>query len=495
MQPFHIFRKDALHLWPEILVSLALLISFAFLQALTLTPDLPNAELISFAAGVLRFLLPVMWLVLISRLVHDEELVGDRQFWITRPYTWYSLLLAKLLFVVVVICVPLALAQAWMLHHAGLYPTHAVPAMLADQVYICGFALLPLLALAAVTATFVRYISSVLGGLIYVLVVVGIGGYFLSEKFGAPGVNWTMGIAALALIVFALLIQYARRRTAIARIALIVVPLVIVLIAALTPLNALMEHRYAASAQPPVTLTFLPSPASDTTGLVRPIQHRVRIELPFSVTATGLASDSLLVVLQVRAVIDTPDGQHVDTGWQAAVGSLAPGSSSGVSMLVPEKLFAQFGQQPVAMHLEVGVQRFDAGTPYTVGATTAAFPMPEHGQCTLSDEGSLNCRSAYMRKQFLRVTATIHSGSCAAPGPMSAPVYTQLPPAFSLFDPVVTQNTAFTFGPDQRTVKLCPNTPITFTPQVEGKYLRLHADIAAITLNDYVMRLRTQLSR
>ena len=48
---------------------------------------------------MLKFLVPQMWLVLISRVVHDEGLVGDRQFWITRPYPWQILLTAKLAFI------------------------------------------------------------------------------------------------------------------------------------------------------------------------------------------------------------------------------------------------------------------------------------------------------------------------------------------------------------------------------------------------------------
>ena len=72
--------------------------------------------------GIALFL-PIAWVVLISRLVHDEELVGDRQFWITRPYTWYSLLGSKLLALIVLIGLPLVIMQIWLVHHAGMYPT------------------------------------------------------------------------------------------------------------------------------------------------------------------------------------------------------------------------------------------------------------------------------------------------------------------------------------------------------------------------------------
>jgi len=94
-----IFKKDARHLWPEILASLAMLAALAYfypdqwrnargLQARSFSLSglfFPNDGTLS---GSLIALVPVSWFVLISRLVHVERLVGNTQFWVTRPYQW-----------------------------------------------------------------------------------------------------------------------------------------------------------------------------------------------------------------------------------------------------------------------------------------------------------------------------------------------------------------------------------------------------------------------
>jgi energy-coupling factor transporter ATP-binding protein EcfA2 len=62
---------------------------------------------LEFIWGILPGLVPIAWCVLIARGVQAENLVGDRQFWVTRPYDWYKLLAAKVLFVIVFVNLPL----------------------------------------------------------------------------------------------------------------------------------------------------------------------------------------------------------------------------------------------------------------------------------------------------------------------------------------------------------------------------------------------------
>ena len=49
---------------------------------------------------------------LIGRLVLAEAIPGDRQFWITRPYRWQSLLGAKVLFIIAFVNLPILAAQS-----------------------------------------------------------------------------------------------------------------------------------------------------------------------------------------------------------------------------------------------------------------------------------------------------------------------------------------------------------------------------------------------
>ncbi len=59
------------------------------------------------------------WIFLTLRVVQGESLVGDQQWWTTKPYEWWKLLLAKELFLLVFVSLPLFLVQLFFLHHAG----------------------------------------------------------------------------------------------------------------------------------------------------------------------------------------------------------------------------------------------------------------------------------------------------------------------------------------------------------------------------------------
>jgi hypothetical protein len=109
LQILHIFRKDGRRHWPEILASLLLLGLYVHLN---LRPWQPSSQSFFLARlfslrGTITPVLILFWCFLILRVIQSENLVGDRQWWVTKPYVWWKLLIAKLLFVLLVICVPL----------------------------------------------------------------------------------------------------------------------------------------------------------------------------------------------------------------------------------------------------------------------------------------------------------------------------------------------------------------------------------------------------
>ena len=127
-QVIHIFRKDVQHWWKEIAVSLTLLAVYVWSEPATWVSG--AAGLSGFAtrssiAELVTELLPISWWLLVLRVVQDEALVGDRQFWVTRPYEWKKLLAAKVLFGAAFVSVPLLLAQFSLLQLAGFPPTLA----------------------------------------------------------------------------------------------------------------------------------------------------------------------------------------------------------------------------------------------------------------------------------------------------------------------------------------------------------------------------------
>jgi hypothetical protein len=489
-QPFHIFRKDAIHLWPETLVSIALLVAFAWALTQTWLPSDGSFNPANLALPIIKFLLVVSWLVLISRLVHDEELVGDRQFWTTRPYTWYGLFSAKVLYLAVFVCVPFLLTQAWLLHHAGLYPTLLIPGLLKNVLYIALVFLLPLLAIAAVTATFVRYISSVLVGLIYFLAVVVLATYNWLDKLSAPYIDYILGGTLLAMILIALVLQYARRKTLITRLILIATPIVVLLFALLAPANLLNAHRYPDNSVGKAT--FDPNPlAQQPEGRLFNFQHKVTLAIPVQVTLNGLSDQSSIEVQSSQITIDGPNGLHYVSDWSADPANFNNEQKEYLLPLrIPESVYNSIHDKPVAVHVLLGTRTLNTGTPYSINATETPFPLPGHASCTVSaDTGEVECHYPFGNTSFTQVAATVHDGNCLVPGQQSAQAFGVLAPSMTSvgFSPVETVHTAI--GIRDHKLPLCPGTRTTFTPAVEGAYGRMSLDIPSITLDPYARRI------
>ena len=118
-QAIHIFKKDVRHLRFEIAIAITVAALFAFIETKHALWPVDAVYSDTPASYLALLLLPVAWWTLIGRAIHDEALPGDRQFWITRPYSWRSLLGAKLLFIFAFINLPMLVAQMVIVHAYG----------------------------------------------------------------------------------------------------------------------------------------------------------------------------------------------------------------------------------------------------------------------------------------------------------------------------------------------------------------------------------------
>jgi hypothetical protein len=172
-QILHIFAKDARRFWAEISLSVAITAAFAlFFAQQWVGPDhihpamgIPGTVGYQFviAGQLLLALVPVSWWLLITRVVHAETLVGDRQFWLTRPYEWPKLLAAKLLFLLAFLYLPIFAAQCAMLAETGFNPFAYIPGLLYNLFLLTVIVVLPLFAMATVTSNFARMTLTLLG--------------------------------------------------------------------------------------------------------------------------------------------------------------------------------------------------------------------------------------------------------------------------------------------------------------------------------------------
>jgi len=205
-QALHIFKKDVRYLRWEIGISLALMAIFAFMQ-------LQRGFLRYANAANFSYLLLCFWGFFCARLIQAEPIPGDRQFWITRPYEWRSLLLAKLLFMAILIALPLLAADAAVLAMEGFSVASNAVGLVWSLLLITAGTLLAFCAFATLTKGLAEWMLGAIAtlGVLYAIAATSNSGIW-------AGVEWMReyGYVAIVLIAAAavLLWQYSRRGTA-----------------------------------------------------------------------------------------------------------------------------------------------------------------------------------------------------------------------------------------------------------------------------------------
>jgi len=214
----HIFKKDGRRLWREIAVTLVLLGAVTRL-------DRQRADAVpGLVEGWLNLLLPVAWAYLLAMLIHQEPLVGDRQFWITRPYPRPALVAAKALFALVYIHLPSLVADGAIVAARGFSPWHSAGAVMWKQVLLVAAVTLPVAALSAVTRNLAQFaIVTVASAGVGLLVLSGVHpfprSWMVRTDQVETGIPWLVMTLAGITIVW---VQYASRRTAASRIVAVV---------------------------------------------------------------------------------------------------------------------------------------------------------------------------------------------------------------------------------------------------------------------------------
>src|ERR1017187_5940980 len=219
-QILHIFVKDVRHQWLEILISLTATAVLAFtyhsvwrtgLRLYRSADSFLPFGLVNVLPELLVLIVPLSWWLLISPVVHEENLVGDRQFWITRPYEWKKLLAAKMLFLVVCLYIPLLVAQCVILARAGFSPFPSFPGLLYDSLLLTGVLVFPLVVLATVTRNFARMTLAILGAAVSMIAVAWVASNAPPDRVGIPHGNEIGLSLALCLCVTVVVLQYAKR--------------------------------------------------------------------------------------------------------------------------------------------------------------------------------------------------------------------------------------------------------------------------------------------
>ncbi len=484
-QILHIFAKDFRHFWPEILISLALLGALVWIYPSTWLAggDFLTSLLEERLAALLTLLIPVSWWLLIARVIHAEALVGDRQFWVTRPYEWKKLLGAKALFLLAFLYLPLLIAQCLLLFRAGFHPLSFLPGLLFNLLLTTAGIVLPLLAITTVTATFARLTLTLFAGLVCFIGYVAISLYFADDA----SIPYSDHVSMPLVLLFCgtvVVLQYAARRVWVSRLLLIALPVLLVLSGMAVSQSTVMDRDYprgSAAQEAPLQLTLLrdtPHPA--TAYLIRAKQ----VQLSIPLQASGVAEGYALVGGPVKVTVDAANGSHWTSPWQARNNQqYLPGTSeSWITVQMSRAFFDQVRSTPVTLHLTVALARVQAGNMRSVLLPARDFSVPDFGICSPQPDFlhsgffGIACRFALHHPSLTYISAHWADGPCSASQPglntavrgdawsgslENTPADFAIAPIWT--PPIVLSNATKGEGEKSEPRHLCPGTPVTFT--------------------------------
>jgi hypothetical protein len=497
-QILHIFVKDARRQWLEILISLAVTAALVFNYW---SPQHPGAMfyggavkffpfgLVSDVPDLLKFIVPFSWWLLISPVIHEEKLVGDRQFWITRPYEWKKLLAAKVLFLVVFLYAPLLLAQCAILAEAGFTPFSSLRGLLYDSLLLTCVLVLPLIALATVTKNFARM----------TLAVLGVAGCFIAiallamnappDRIAIPYTGEITFFVSLCLCAAVVILQYSRRNIKVswALLALIMV----VLLGAFTrgggaPDDSVMDRTYpplqrtAAAAQ----FAYLEKEGGEPSAFVTDRRDRVGILVP--VLVSGVPDGTVTIPNLLKVTIQSAGGARWTSVWQAYSDDKFFTGERVVSarFTMPRAVYDNFTGKPLNVQITFALTQVRAGSAEQLPLVQGDFAVQGLGVCTSSGEFAerpeirgLTCRAPLRHPELTLIRTALHTAPCSGTSPnpddnMQTAAWigsTERDPADFGIVPVWSSPVSLTNqfvmagnGPIKMR-HLCPQTPITFT--------------------------------
>jgi hypothetical protein len=429
-QIIHIFAKDSRHFWPEIVVSLAITAAFTWIYPNHWTqnswrgPGLTASTEWELLANVLTLLVPVSWWLLITRVIHAESLVGDRQFWLTRPYEWRKLLGAKVLFLLAYLYLPLVIAKLVLLAQAGFHPLSYIPGLLFNLLLVTAFLVMPLLAIATVTSNFARMALTAVGIILCLVAILALSAV-LGTSVSIPYNDRLSIPLTVCVCVAAITLQYAARWLWLSRLLLIGFPVVTGALGLVSPGEAMMGRDYpsiTAKQGTPIQFALLEDSIHQVTVNAGRNEKEVGVSVPLE--ASGVADGFMLMPNHVKVSIEAANGTRWTSPWKEMYNAYyLPGpQESIVNFEVKRSIFESVRSMPVILHLTFAFTQLRAGRSRRVPMPASDFPVADFGICApqLDWNGSqqiigVACRSALRQPRLTYVEVLWSDDACSSP--------------------------------------------------------------------------------
>ncbi len=384
---WHIFKKDARRLWWQVALTLGLLAWVAHLDRWRADPTPGSAE------GWLNILLPFAWSYLISLLILQDPLVGDREFWPTLPCRRPAMLGAKALFILAFIHLPYLLAQAAILGARGFSPFVYLPELLWKQVLLLTVLTLPAVAVATLVENVMQFllIAVVMCAAVVLTSAYASSAYFVNRfQVGAASTAITVSLASLGALAV-ILLQYGWRRTAVGRWLAIAVAVGAAALYMWLPRESLAVAFSPAPAGGTLAVSFSSRPGPLTESERRGLSVSggiVRVAVPIRIA--GAPSGATVLYGQLALEIRAPGGERYQADFPGRYtqkvsleASLAPWDSAPTLQVLTfsRSLYGRFGNQTVTLRGRLMAEFHRRGT-LTRMAVGARSAVPGVGICS-----------------------------------------------------------------------------------------------------------------
>lgn len=320
IETLHLLRKDLTRFRWMIGAVLVLTCAQTWLNC-----EMPahHGEILNSPLQTASLLLGILPFCLIALAVFEERLVGERQYWLTRPMSWKALLLEKLLFGIVTLGIPSLLGQAVALAVNGYSPLTYVPGLLWNQVLLFP-CLVAVVAVATVLSNFTTFILTGIVAVITSLFWMDRLETIASENMEWGGFGWARIVAyngaALLLGGMVVVWQYRRRSTIPGRIFLACGTVSFLMSPLLGGWHAAFDMTAAISPRPEAghTIHVNFEPEGETPPCISSlagdrVPTATRIALPVKII--GIARATEFLSERVAFSIVAPEGEKWRSGW------------------------------------------------------------------------------------------------------------------------------------------------------------------------------------